>query len=237
VVNADTEGAMNKVLLARSELSRRHLMAGGVAAAGLWSAPSVLSLDRVGAAVGSCGIKPRQVDFTRWLGALLPGAFTSDDGSVAITATTSDPWGVQDATWATRVYNGTLNSRDNPVITGMRNARRGRGITITFTFSLPVAPSFFLVDIDRAVGSWEDTVQVTGSIGGGAPFAPTSMATGGANAFLPPDTVRGTSSTSTAAGNVEVDFSSLVDTITIAHSDVTNWTQFQWIGIHDLHWC
>ncbi|MFT5200643.1 MAG: hypothetical protein ACI9C1_000007 [Candidatus Aldehydirespiratoraceae bacterium] len=95
----------------------------------------------------------------------------------------------------------------------MQNARGGQGITITFTFSLPMAPSFFLVDVDRSFGSWEDTVQVTGSIGGGAPFAPTSMASGGANAFLPPDT------------------------ITIAHSDATNWSQFQWIGIHDLHWC
>ena len=228
---------MNEVFRTRRSFSRRQVMAGSAAAAGLWAAPSVLSLDAVSAAVGSCGTKPRRVDFSRWAGALLPGAFRSDDGSVNITATTFDPFGVQDATWATRVYNGTLNTLDNPVITGMRGATGGQGITLTFTFSIPVAPSFFLVDVDRADGSWHDTVRVTGSIAGGTPFAPDSMATGAANAFIPPDTVQGTSSTSTNSGNVEVDFQQLLDTVTIFHSDTSAWGSFQWIGIHDFHWC
>ena len=36
---------------------------------------------------------------------------------------------------------------------------------------------------------------------------------------------------------VEVDFQDPVDTITIRHYDDTSWTGFQWIGIHDMHWC
>ena len=202
-----------------------------------WAAPVVLSLDPVAAATGSCGVKPRRVDFSRFAGNLLPSSFTSDDGSITITATTSDPFGVQDAFWATRVYSGTLNSRDDPVVTAMSNANFGEYVELTFTFSQPVEPSFHLVDIDRSFFSWQDTVRIQGSYLGGAPFAPDSMVTGAANTQLSPDTVQGVSSTSTATGNVEVDFQQPVDPITIRHSDTTSWTAFQWIAIHDFHWC
>lgn len=221
----------------RLVVGRRRMIAGGVATGvAAWATPSVLGFDAVGAAVGSCGVKPQRVDFSRWANSLLPTNFMSDDNTVAIEMTVSNP-GVQDATWAMRVFNGTLNGRDNPVITGMSGATNGVGVDVTFDFSIPVRPSFFLVDVDASPNSWQDDVIVRGSLGGGPDFAPTTMTPGAANSIIASDTVRGVSSTSTTAGNVEVDFDQLLDRITIRHIDVTTWTSFQWIGIHDFHWC
>ena len=137
------------------------------------------------------------------------------------------------------VYNnggGILNGLDNPAITGMTGADNGEGVSITFTFSTPRAVSFFLVDVDRSFGSWEDHVEVIGYLGG-SPIDPASMTTGAHTTQVSANTVRGTTSSSTTDSNVEVDFQAAVDTIVIRHYDNTSWTQFQWIGIHDLHWC
>ena len=219
-------------------VGRRRLVAGGVATGvAAWAAPTVLGFDPVAAAVGSCGIKPRRVDFSRWTGSSVPASFTSDDGSVTVTMSISNPYGVEDPSWSRQVFNGTLNGRDNPVVTAMNSANYGAGVAITFTFSIPVRPSFHLVDVDASSGNWRDDVTVRGSIGGGTDFAPTSITTGAANTALSADTIQGVSSVSTEQGNAEIDFDQLVDTITIVHSDSSAWTAFQWIGIHDLHWC
>lgn len=219
-------------------MDRRGLVkTGAAAAAGLWVAPSVLTLDRAAAAIGSCGVKPRQVDFSRWSGSLLPSNFTSDDSSVAITFAQFDPFGVQDSFWASRVFNGTINARDNPVITAMSNAANGDRVRLRFDFSTPVALSFHLVDIDRQDGSWEDTVIVRGRVGGGPWMAPSSMVTGGAQTQISPNTVRGDYATTGPDGNVEVDFQTPIDRLVIVHRDDSTFTGFQWIGVHDFHWC
>ena len=33
------------------------------------------------------------------------------------------------------------------------------------------------------------------------------------------------------------DFQDPIDAMTIRHYDIQDWNGFQWIGIHDLHWC
>ena len=210
---------------------------GAVVGAGAWVAPSILSYDRVAAAVGSCGFKPVQVDWTDYSGQSISGNYTALDGTT-VTVTVADPDGVQDGTWDFRVYNGTINGRDNPVITGMSNAFNGDGVTVTLQFSTPVEPSFFLVDVDRATNFWEDRVEVLGFLGGGGAIDPDSLTLGGAAVqVISPNLVEGVSSSNSTNSEVEVDFQELVDTVQIRHFDHTTWNRFQWIGVHDLHWC
>jgi len=216
------------------------MAAGAAGAAAVWVAPSVLSLDRVDAATGTCGVKPVQVDMTQFAGGAVPQApttFNAVDGTV-VSMTLSDPFGNLSPTWQMDILSPAIGGVDHPALilsTGMNN---GETVTVTFTFSAPVEPSFFLVDVDRATNGWEDTVTVTGSLGGGGPINPDSMTpAGGSVTQISPNTVRGVSSTGTSSGNVEVDFQTPIDTLTIVHRDDTAWTGGQWIGIHDLHWC
>lgn len=221
----------------RSVSRRTMVTAGAAVGVGAWVAPSILTYDKAAAAIGSCGTKPRQVDFSDWAGNLVPNNFTADDG-VTVTMAIDNSDGVQDSFWRMRAFNGTINGRDNPAITGMSNANNGEGVIITFTFSTPVQPSFFLVDVDRGNGSWEDSVEVQGFLLGGSGIDPDSLTTGGsAVSAINPRLVRGQSSSNSSNSEVEVDFQDAVDTITIRHFDRRNWTGFQWIGIHDLHWC
>lgn len=215
---------------------RTMLKAGAVATAGIWVAPTVLSLDPVAAAAGSCLVPSRQVDFSRFAGSALPSSFLSDDGSVTVTFSVSDPWGRQEPGYEGVAWTSTLNGLDNPVITAMENARFGQYVDLVFTFSTPVCPTFSLVDVDRSTWSWEDTVRVTGSHGG-TTYDPAAMNVGGAQVQVSPNTVRGTASTSSAAGNVEVVFDQPITRLEIRHQDNSSWSAFQWIGIHDFHWC
>ncbi len=219
-------------------MTRRAMVGtGAVVGAGAWVAPSILSYDRVAAAIGSCGTKPVQVDFSNWANQTIPGSITANDGTT-VTVTVSDPDGVQDGFWNFRAFNGTINGRDNPAITGMSNANFNEGVTVTLSFSTPVQPSFFLVDVDRATNSWEDRVRVVGFLGGGGSIDPDSLTIGGsAVQVINPRLVEGVSSSNSSNSEVEVDFQDLVDTIEIRHFDETGWTSFQWIGVHDLHWC
>lgn len=212
------------------------IKAGAVASAGLWVAPSILSLDRVAAASGSCLVAPRRVDFSRWAGSALPASFLSDDGSVTINFSMNDPWGRGAAGFQGVVWNSVLNGLDNPVITAMSGARSGNYVDLVFQFSTAVCPTFSLVDVDRQAFSWEDTVRVIGSNGGGT-INPSAMNVGGAQVQINANTVRGTSSTSTATGNVQVVFDQAITRLEIRHQDISSWTAFQWIGIHDFHWC
>lgn len=213
---------------------------GAAVGAGAWVAPSILSFDKAYAAVGSCGTKPLQLDWSTWRGTnppLAPAGMTANDG-VTVTLSVSDPFGVLHSAWDARVYTGTINGRTHPLITGMVGASNGEGVTLTFTFSTPVQPSFFLVDVDRGTPAWEDTVEVLGYLGGGGTIDPDSLTVGGtAVTVVTPNTVRGVSSSSSSNSEVEVDFQDPIDTMTIRHYDDRSWTGFQWIGIHDLHWC
>ena len=213
---------------------------GAAVGVGAWVAPSILTYDKAYAAVGSCGTKPLQLDWTPWRGTnppFAPSAMTANDG-VEVTLSVSDPFGVQSNAWDARVYNNTINGRTHPLITGMNNANLGEGVTLTFTFSTPVQPSFFLVDVDRGTNSWEDSVEILGSLGGGSSIDPDSLAPGGtAVTVVTPRLVRGVFSSSSSNSEVEVDFQDPIDTMTIRHFDEQNRNGFQWIGIHDLHWC
>ena len=218
-------------------VSRRAMVTTGAAVGvGAWVAPSILSYDRAAAAIGSCGTKPVQVDFSDYSG-ILPSSFTADDG-VTVTMTIDDSDGVQDSFWAMRVFNGTINGRDNPVITGMSNANNNEGVWITFTFSTPVQPSFFLIDVDMGTDSWEDTVEVRGYLNSGPRIDPDSFVLGGsAVTQVNGRRVRGLSPSNSSNSEVEVDFQEPIDELRIRHYDRRSWTGFQWIGIHDFHWC
>ncbi|MEM7140419.1 MAG: hypothetical protein AAF548_05240 [Actinomycetota bacterium] len=221
-------------------LSRRSMLkTGAVASAGIWAAPSILSLDRAAAAVGSCGTAPRQVDFSRFSGNL-PSSFTSDDGAVNITFTQTDNDGVQDPSYDGIIFNGLMNGLDNPVVNGMSGATGGDQVRWRFDFSEGVCPSFYLVDVDRAEGGsneFEDTIVVFGRLNGGPRVDPASFQLGGSQVQVNSRTVRGISSTSTTSGNVLVTFDQPIDRLIIRHRDVSTLSGFQWIGVHDFHWC
>ena len=228
-------------------LSRRAMVKTGAAVgAGAWVAPSILSYDRAYAAVGSCGDKPVQLDWSdHGIGSqipLSPSTMTADDG-VVVTAFNYDPDGVQDSSWNWLIYNGTINGRTNPIVNGMSGANNGEGVTLELRFSVPVQPSFFVMDVDRGgcCGNpwrWEDSVEVNGYLLGGSAIDPDSITEGGtAVQAISATTVRGQFSSSSTNSEAEYDFQEPVDTITIRHYDRTRRTGYQWIGVHDLHWC
>jgi len=219
--------------------SRRALLAGGGAvAATTWVAPSVLALDRVSAAVGSCGTPPVQVDWTAYANTF-PTSVTANDGTV-VNIAISDPFGVADAGFFGLVFNGTTSTLDNPLLMAMSNANNGDFTSLIFTFSQPVAPCFELLDVDRGTNSWEDTVLFNGTNGGVAvPLGPGDVVAGPANTVVGLNTVVGTGSApnSTTDGNMTVTYPGPIDELEIRHADNTAWTGFQYIGIHDLRWC
>lgn len=212
---------------------------GAAASAGMWAAPSILTLDGGAAAAGSCAAPPRRVDFSRFSGNL-PSTFSSDDGTVTINFSMADPFGVQDPTWNGVIHPGNMNGLDNPVVTAMAGATFGAYVRIRFTFSQPICPVFWLVDVDRTeftANDFEDTVRVVGRNGGGPRIDPASFALGGAQMQVNPRTVRGISSTSSTTGNVLVTFDQPITRLNIRHRDDSALSGFQWIGIHDFHWC
>lgn len=218
--------------------SRRKFLIGSGAATAAWIAPSIVSFDRVGAAVGSCGTPPVQIDWSPAAGTY-PTSVTANDGTV-VTLTLSDPFGVADPGYFGSVFNGTTSGLDNPLLLAMSGARLGQYTRVQFDFSNPVAPCFELVDVDYASGSWEDTLIISGDLGGtGVPLTASDISTGSANIYNGTNTVLGVApaASSTANGNVTITYPSPVDRIVIEHRDDSSWTAFQYIGVHDLRWC
>lgn len=215
------------------------MLAGGSAiCAGAWVTPSVLTLDRVSAAVGSCGTAPVQVDWSAYTNTM-PNSVTANDGTV-VTITRSDPFGVADPGFFGSVFGGTLSLADNPMLMAMSNANNGEFTEIVFSFSTPVQLCFDFVDVDRGLGSWEDTMIITGTNGGTAVgLNAGDFVTGPANTFVATNEVVGTASSANSQtnGNVTVNYPAAVDVVRIRHRDDTTWTGFQFIGIHDLRWC
>lgn len=217
---------------------RRKVLAGGAIAAGAWVTPSVLGFDRVAAAEGSCGVAPVQVDWSAFTDTF-PTSVTANDGTV-VTISVADPFGVGDPTFLGRVFNGDLSSRDDPLLMAMENATNGQFTEIEFSFSNPVQLCFELIDVDRGEGSWEDTMELIGSLGG-APVTVTAadVVTAATNTVSGPNTILGTSPAAAAAttGNATVNYPSVIDNFVIRHRDDSTFPGFQYIGIHDLRWC
>ena len=122
----------------------------------------------------------------------------------------------------------------------MSNANNGEFTSIQFDFSAPVQPCFELLDVDRATGGWEDTMEMTGTLAGTAvDLGASDFATGSVNGFLTTNTVRGTGSAPNNAttGNLTVNYPASIDRLIIEHRDDSTATAFQYIGIHDFRWC
>ena len=220
------------------KVGRRKVLAGGALTAAAWVTPSVVGLDRVAAAEGSCGVAPVQVDWTANADQF-PTSVTAADGTV-VTISTLDPFGVADPAFMGRVWNGTLSSRDNPILMAMTNATGGQFTELQFTFSNPVQLCFELIDVDRGQGSWEDTMEMIGTLNGTlVTLTAGDIATGATNTVSGPNTLLGTTLAAQTAttGNATVIYPSNVDTFVIRHRDDSSFNGFQYIGLHDLRWC
>lgn len=217
-----------------TSLSRRRAHTAALAVGGTtWIAPSIVALDRVAAATGSCGTPPVQLDWTT-LANTFPTDATAADGTT-IDITLFNSFGVADPTFFGRVWGGTLNGLGNPLLLAMENGNSGENLIARFDFSKPVQLCFNLVDVDAAAGFWEDTVEIRGT-NAGVPvnLGPADIVNGSANTFLATNTVRGLTPTTSATGNIEVSFPGAIDRLEIDYSDQSTATDFQFLGIHDF---
>lgn len=222
-------------------VSRRHMLAGSAVAAGTWVAPSVLTLDRVAAATGSCGVAPLRFDWSTIAPtATMPASITATDGTV-VSFALSGSTGLLAGGYTGNVRTGSRGARTDYMALGMSGARNGNGVVLTMSFSQPVQACFEVLDVDRSNGSWEDSLTFSASIGGAnvplstADLTPvgTSVANVGSNGAI------GVSSepNSSAAANLVFNAPSDIDRVVMTYFDVTTWTSVQVIGIHDLRWC
>jgi len=222
-------------------ISRRHVLAGSAVAAGAWVAPSVLTLDRVGAATGSCGTAPVRFDWSTIAPTgTMPASITANDGTVVSFALSGSTFLLAGG-YAGNVRTGTRGARADYMALGMSGARNGNGVTLTMTFSQPVQVCFEVLDVDRASRSWEDSLTFTASVGGtnvpinAVDLTPvgTSVTNVGSNGAV------GITSepNSSAAANLVFNAPAEVDRVVMNYFDSTRWTSVQVIGIHDLRWC
>jgi hypothetical protein len=217
------------------------MIGGPVAAAGAWVAPSVLTLDRVAAATGTCGAPAVQVDWSDWTPSdPAPGSVTANDGTI-VTLSSSDPLGVAGPDHFT-LLNDTLGGTSDFLASEMDGASNGQYVDITLAFSTAVQLCFTLLDVDRNSIRWEDTVTVMGTLSGvPVTLTPSDIVTGPDNTFVASNTIRGilngNTADSSAGANATVAFPSPIDEVVIRYSDVSIWTAGQMIGIHDLLWC
>ena len=140
-----------------------------------------------------------QLDWTS-LANTFPTSATAADGTT-ITITLFNPFGVADLAFFGRVWGGTLNGLDNPLLMAMENGNNGENMIARFDFSRPVQLCFNLVDVDASAGNWEDTVEIRGTNGGTqVNLGAADIVTGASNTFIAANTVRGLTPTETATG-------------------------------------
>lgn len=221
--------------------ARRRLIVGGSAvAAGAWVTPSVLTLDRVAAATGSCAASV-QVDWSIYANNQpVPGTITANDGTI-VTITSSDPFGVAGPRHGT-VRPQMLGGLSNFLTTEMSGGSSGQYVELDITFSQPVQLCFTLLGVDRRDNWYEDTLTMTGSLSGvPVTLGAGDMAVGPATSVVAEDTVRGILNIATpnpsADANVDVTFPAEIDRVVLRLSDVTAWSQTQEVGVHNFLWC
>ena len=219
-------------------IGRRRVLGGGAVAAAVWVSPSVIGLDRVAAAQGSCGFAPVQVDWSDHSDTF-PTMVTANDGTV-VTIQALDPSGVANTNLLGRVFPATLSGRDEPIIMAMSGASNGQFTELVFTFSTPVHLCSELIDVDRAQNGWEDTMEMFGTLNGVAvDLTASDVVTGPTNTFVGTNTLVGTGPAAQAAtdGNATFNYPSPIDSFTLRHRDNSTFTEAQYIGMHDLRWC
>ncbi len=222
-------------------VSRRHMLAGSAVAAGVWVAPSVLTLDRVAAATGSCGVAPLRFDWSTIAPtSSMPASITANDGTV-VSFALSGSTGLLASGYTGNVRTGQRGARNDYMALGMSGARNGAGVTLTMSFSQPVQVCFEVLDVDRANNSWEDSLTFTASVGGtNVPISAVDLTPVGTSVInVGTNGAIGVASepNSSAAANLVFNAPSEVDRVVMTYFDVSKWTAVQVIGIHDLRWC
>lgn len=227
---------------------RRLLVGGAAAAAGTWVAPSVLTLDRVVAATGSCGPAPVQVDWTDHTSGTftpVPSSITANDGTT-VTITTIESSGANYPPYGFMVFNGTTGARADSLILSMENAKKPAKdwVEVIFEFSRPVQVCFEFLDIDRWPNAWEDRLTLDGRIGGAGgtriDIGAADVVTGPNCAVVATNTIQAVGTAvgnGSAAGNADVSYPAEIDYLRIHYDDPPGWKEIQFIGIHDLRWC
>jgi hypothetical protein len=224
-----------------TSVSRRQVLAGSAVAVGVWAAPSILTLDRVAAAAGSCGAAPLRFDWSTIAPtATMPSSITADDGTV-VSFALGGSTGLLATGYTGNVRTGRRGARRDYMALGLVGANNGAGVTLTMSFSQAVQACFEVTDVDRANGSWEDSISFTASNGGtnvaisGADLVPqgTSVVNVGANGAI------GVASEGNNSSRANLLFTAPtnVDQVVMSYFDNTTWTSTQVIGIHDLRWC
>lgn len=222
-------------------ISRRQVLAGSAVAAGVWVAPSVLTLDRVAAAAGSCGVAPLRFDWSTIAPTnSMPSSITANDGTVVRFAL-SGSTNLLENGYTGNIRTGTRGGRNDYMALGMSGARNGAGVTLTMTFSQPVQVCFEVLDVDRANNSWEDSLTFTASVGGSnVPIGSGDLTPVGSSVVnVGSNGAIGVASepNSSDASNLIFSAPSEVDRVEMRYFDLTRWTAVQVIGIHDLRWC
>lgn len=222
-------------------LSRRHMLAGSAVAAGAWVAPSVLTLDRVAAATGSCGVAPVRFDWSTIAPTTsMPASITATDGTV-VSFALSGSTGLLLSNYNGRIRTGQRGGRSDYMALGMSGARNGNGVALTMSFSQPVQACFEVTDVDRANNSWEDSITFSASLAGAnVPLSAADLVPQGASVVnVGANGAIGVASegNSSSLANLMFTAPSDVDQVVMNYFDISNWTSTQVIGIHDLRWC
>lgn len=170
----------------------------------------------------------------------MPASITANDGTV-VSFALGGSTGLLATGYTGNVRTGTRGARTDYMALGLVGATNGAGVTLTMSFSQAVQACFEVTDVDRANGSWEDSINFTASNGGTnvaisatdlVPQGP-SVVNVGANGAI------GVASEGNSSSRANLLFTapSNVDQVVMSYFDNTTWTSTQVIGIHDLRWC
>ncbi len=220
-------------------INRRRLIASAAAVAGgVWIAPAITSA--AAACTGTC-LTPSVLDWDVFYN---PGdtPVSTVVGAVTVTQTFSST-GTAPGANSNRINGGTSGSL-SPYLRlewGAPLAAANSTQTIVFSFSQTISdPCFTLTDVDANTGGWQDVLTVTATGPGPAPVIGSSFVGPNVQGTNPwnGNLTTGDAGSGTTNGNVDVEVTGQVDTLTIVYAQANfNSTQTQHIGIFNPTWC
>ncbi|MGI9606945.1 MAG: hypothetical protein ACR2P0_12470 [Acidimicrobiales bacterium] len=222
-------------------LTRRHVLVGAAGTAGAWVTPSVVKLDRVAAATGSCGLAVTRVDWTDFAPTTtMPASVTANDGTVVSLSLTGSTNLLQPG-YVGNVRQGQRGGLNDYLALGMSGATNGAGVTLAMSFSRPVQVCFMLLDVDRWRPGWEDSITLRASVGGTAvSISRADIALQGNGVrYVGQNGLRGRRNARNSQSIANADFNAPrpVDRVEFDYFDRTSASSVQVVGVHDLRWC